>query len=148
MPGLFSKLAVLLAPQRSTRAALGAHGERLAEKHLKSKGFSVLGRNLRTDVGEVDLLCLDPDRRTVVVVEVKTRSLAEGEAELFLPPEASITARKRRTLQKLLHTLAAANGWTDRPMRIDVVAIEWPQGSEPKVRHHAGAVGTRQSMGA
>lgn len=142
MAGILSKLADLFAPRRSTRAALGARGERLAEKHLKSMGFSVLGRNLRTDAGEVDLLCLDPDRHTVVVVEVKTRTVAEGEAAPFLPPEASITARKRRTLLKLARGLSRANGWDDRPLRIDVVAVEWPQGDEPSVRHHPGAVRT------
>lgn len=138
--GLVAKLADLFSRRPSRRAALGARGERLAAKHLKAKGFTVIGRNLRTDAGEVDILCLDPDRHTVVVVEVKTRTLREGEESPFLPPEASVTAQKRRTLIRLAHDLACANGWTGRPIRIDVVAVEWPEGREPTVRHHPGAV--------
>jgi putative endonuclease len=134
------RIAGLFSRARPARAVLGSHGERLAEKHLKGKGFSVLGRNLRTSQGEVDLLCLDPDRTTVVIVEVKTRALKAEDATLFLPPEASITARKRRTLLRLANGLARANGWTHRPLRIDVVAVEWLEGREPTVRHHAGAV--------
>ncbi len=68
MRALIDRLVSFFSRPRSARAALGARGERLAEKHLKSKGFAVLGRNLRTEAGEVDLLCVDPDRVTVVIV--------------------------------------------------------------------------------
>jgi Holliday junction resolvase-like predicted endonuclease len=83
-----------------------------------------------------------PDRTTVVVVEVKTRLRGTSVSAKgnMMAPEASVHARKRRTLAAVARSLASANGWVDRPVRIDVVAIEWPEQGRPTVRHHIGAV--------
>jgi putative endonuclease len=123
---------------------LGRRGERLAARRLRRKGYRILGRNVRLRFGEADLVCLAPDRCTIVVVEVKTRLRGETVSTLgnLMAPEASVHARKRRKLQAVARALAKANGWTRRSMRIDVVAIEWPDdGGRPVVRHHEGAVG-------
>ncbi len=121
--------------------ATGSRGERLAEKHLKKLGYRVLRRNAMLPGGEVDLLCEAPDRRTIVLVEVKARRLTPGEAP---PPEAAITHEKAAKLRRLGERLKRANGWTDRPVRIDVVAVELaPKGEKraPVIRHHENAVG-------
>lgn len=127
---------------------LGQRGERLAARHLRRCGYVVLGRNVRLKVGEADIVCLAPDRETVVVVEVKTRMRgasvsAKGNTML---PEASVHQHKRRKLLAVARSLVNANRWHDRPVRIDVVAIEWPDdGGRPVLRHHEGAVaGLRQ----
>jgi putative endonuclease len=123
---------------------LGRAGERLAARTLRKAGYRILGRNLRVPMGEADLLCLAPDRRTIVLVEVKTRILAEPSGNpdyVAPPPEASVHADKRAKLRLILRHLARANRWHDRPCRIDVVAIDWPaDGSRPEVRHHVNAV--------
>ena len=132
------------APAEASTGELGRIGERAAEKHLRGLGFSVLGRNLRVPMGEADLLCRDPDRETVVIVEVKTRLRRAGAPELSLlvAPEASITARKRRKLRQIANHLARANRW--ERVRIDVVGVEFDDaGSAPVVRHHSGVVGVR-----
>lgn len=121
--------------------ATGSRGERLAEKHLRKQGYRVLRRNARLPGGEIDLLCEAPDKRTIVLVEVKARRLTPGEAP---PPEAAITHEKAAKLRRLGERLKRANGWTDRPMRIDVVAVELPPRGEkrpPVIRHHENAVG-------
>lgn len=152
---LLQRLGVALGLVRpSARDPLGPEGERVAARLLRGKGFRVIGANLRVPMGEADLLCVDPDGETVVLVEVKSRRVGgddgagvgtgEGTAapggSVAPPPEASITAHKRDKLAAILRHLARANGWTRRPLRIDVVAIEFPPAGEPTVRHHPGAL--------
>lgn len=103
---------------------------------LLQAGFRVLGRNVMGRVGEADLVCLDPDGRTIVVVEVKCRRAGPPGQ---LPPEASVTAAKRSKLQEVTRALIRANRWEDRPVRIDVVGVEWREGDKrPVVRYHKG----------
>ena len=63
-----------------------------------------------------------PDGRTVVVVEVKARLRGGADAP---PPEANVTPAKRRQLVKLTDALVLAERFRDRPVRIDVVAVEF-----------------------
>jgi putative endonuclease len=123
--------------------ALGRRGERLAARMLRRQGYQILGRNVRLSIGEADIVCVAPDRETVVVVEVKTRRRGESISPRGnqMAPEASVHARKRRKLAAVARMLARANGWNDRPVRIDVVAIEWPEQGRPTVRHHVGTEG-------
>lgn len=136
-------LWLLVRRARSASDAWGLRGEDAAAALLRSRGFRVLGRSLRLHAGEIDILAEDPDGKTVVVVEVKTRVRREGQAarSASTPPEASITARKRRKLVSLARALVRANGWESRPLRIDVVAVEWREGEDrPALRHLPGAV--------
>jgi putative endonuclease len=130
---------LLLGPG-SRRDPLGNQGEHAAARFLKRKKFRVLARNVRVRFGEADLLCLAPDRRTLVVVEVKTRRVQEEGDRPYLAPEASITQEKRRKLAAVLMHLARANRWHDRPLRVDAVAVEWPEHGKPVIRHHEGLV--------
>lgn len=141
MRGWLARVLAALRP-RTTRG-LGRAGERRAARLLRGLGYRILGRNVRLKVGEADLVCLDPDRKTVVVVEVKTRLRG---AELSIKgegvaPEASVHQAKRRKLLAVTRSLVRANGWDGRPVRIDVVAVEWPhEGGKPVLRHHVNAV--------
>ena len=123
-----------LLPDRS----LGARGERLAERYLRRAGYRTLHRNLRTRIGEVDRVMLTRDRRTIVFVEVKARTVASDRPQP--PPHAAITAHKRRKLLTLAETISLARGWTDRPKRIDVVSVEFPRTGKPIIRHFPDAV--------
>jgi putative endonuclease len=138
--GLFARL---LGRHPATDADLGRAGERTSAKFLQRAGYRILGRNIRIDVGEADLVCLAPDRRTIVIVEVKTRRRGTHKSVLgeTVPPEASVHQQKRRKLGAVARSLARSNGWTDRPLRIDVIGVEWPDdGSKPLLRHHIDAV--------
>ncbi len=118
--------------------ALGPSGERLAARFLRRSGYKLLARNQRTGVGEADLVCLGPDRRTLVIVEVKTRLAgADGRAAR---PEDAITAHKRRKLVQVAMSIARARGWRDKPLAIDVVAIDWRESGDHAVRHYPRAV--------
>jgi len=146
LSGLMPALRGLLGARGRTRAeaerALGRAGERAAARMLRRAGYRVIGRNVRCRAGEADIVCIAPDRRTVVVVEVKTRRATGGGP----PPEANVHARKRAKLLAVTRYLARANRWEGRPVRIDVVAVEWPaEGARgrPVLRHHVGAVRSR-----
>lgn len=131
-----------LAPAASARDPLGPAGERIAARLLRRTGYRVLKRNVRVQGGEADLVCLAPDRRTIVIVEVKARRRGASGARLSetVPPEASVHAHKRANLARIARVLARINGWGDRPLRIDVVAVEWPVSGRPVARHLINAV--------
>lgn len=133
-------LTQLLVRRPPNGQALGRFGESLAAKHLKRSGFRLIGRNLTTSIGEADLVFTAPDRRTIVVVEVKTRALPVGRERAAPPPEASITRRKARKLVLVAMSLSRARGWGDRPVRIDVVGVDWSPDGRHAVRHHVNAV--------
>jgi putative endonuclease len=124
------------------RRLLGRKGERAALRFLRRAGYRILGRNVRSRLGEADAVCLDPDGRTIVIVEVKCRRVP-ADADLAArqpPPEASVGLEKSRKLRELAMAITRSNRWQDRPRRIDVVAVEWlPHRRKPVVRHHPGA---------
>jgi putative endonuclease len=62
-----------MSRQRAERG--GRRAEKLAALWLQLKGWKILGRRVRTPVGEVDLVARRG--RTVAFVEVKARSTAE-----------------------------------------------------------------------
>ncbi|MFG0253164.1 MAG: YraN family protein [Phycisphaerales bacterium JB038] len=113
---------------------LGRRGETVAARHLRRQGYRILQRNLRLKLGEVDLLCQDPDGRTLVIVEVKTR---RADA---VPAEANITAAKKRKLITLAQALGGQPDHRERPLRIDVVAVHLPDRGKPTIRHHVNAI--------
>jgi len=129
------------SPSRASgrRDPLGPAGERAAARLLKKSGYRVLHRNLVVPAGEADLICLDPDGRTIVIVEVKTRRL-DASGESTRPPEANITGTKQRKLRTITRLAARQEGWQRRPLRIDVVAVDWPPKGKPRLRHYRDAV--------
>ncbi len=112
---------------------LGARGERRAARWLAARGYRVLRRNLRVGRDEADLVALDPDGRTLVVVEVKPRRRDD------LWPEAALDRRKRRCLERVAQQLARRPGHRGRPVRIDAITIVWPRAGAPEVRHYMDA---------
>ncbi|MDQ1349322.1 MAG: putative endonuclease, partial [Acidobacteriota bacterium] len=55
--------------------ARGAAGEAAAEDFLKLSGYRIVARNVRTKVGELDLVALDGE--TLCFIEIKARATAE-----------------------------------------------------------------------
>ncbi|MBB6429441.1 YraN family protein [Algisphaera agarilytica] len=136
---MFQRFAHLfVAPMRGAHRRRGRAGEHLAAQHLKKHGYRVLARNLRNRFGEIDLLALAPDGRTVVVVEVKA-----GSANERFPPELHVTPAKQRKIVALTAQLARRYRLTDRPFRFDVIAVEFPEQGDPVIRHHVGAFASR-----
>lgn len=113
------------------KAALGAYGERLAERHLKGLGLLVIERNWRCPRGEIDLVLRDGD--VLVVCEVKTRR----DDSCGHPLEAIGPAKTDR-----LHALAALwqeeRGVHPPEVRLDAVGILVPRRGAPLIEHVRG----------
>ncbi|MCH6552086.1 MAG: YraN family protein [Planctomycetes bacterium] len=113
--------------------SLGDRGERLAARWLSRRGYRILHRNYTLGRDEADLIALDPDGETIVIVEVKTRSHPHAS------PEWSLGRDKGYRLARLAARLDGVPEFRDRPVRIDAVAIVWPESKEPQVRHYEAA---------
>ncbi len=113
-----------------SRAELGRFGEDLAARRYEAQGATVLARNWRCRLGELDLVVLEPDG-TVVFCEVKTRSdIAFGE------PQEAVGPRKARRVRALAcQWLQESRPGGSRELRFDVVAVLRRRGAEPRVVH-------------
>jgi putative endonuclease len=116
-----------------TRAELGALGEQLAADHLSGLGLCVLIRNWRCRYGELDLIAADPADRTVVFVEVKTRT-----TDQFGGLAQAVTAQKVRRLRRLAGLWLAGQdaGWS--AIRIDVIGVRIGRRRTPEIIHLQG----------
>lgn len=116
------------------RQALGALGERVAERWLVTRGWQVLARRFRSGHRDLDLVIARPG--LVAFVEVKTR---RGPA--FGGPLEAVHWRKRRELVRSAQTWIARNGRANTAYRFDVIGVEFGAGSRPpvRVRHVADA---------
>ncbi len=123
-----------------TSKSVWVRGEDAAAKHMKKMGYRVLARNLRLKMGEIDILCLDPKSNCVIVVEVKARV---RKSDATPNPESSITAAKKRKLRTLTKAIAARKDCQNKPIRIDVIAVEFAsdQSKPIAIRHYESAVG-------
>jgi putative endonuclease len=122
-----------------SKADLGVWGERLAEGHLKSKGYRILGRRWKVLEGEIDLVAKDGEE--IVFVEVKTRS-----SKAFGEPEHAITPAKRSRLRLAAWAYLEAHDLLDAPWRIDVIAIEGSSAGElRRLDHYENAVGGEEN---
>lgn len=101
---------------RPLKDRVGVAGEAAALEHLRDAGMSVIARDWRCRLGQIDVVALDGD--TVVVVEVKAR---RGVA--FGLPQEAVDARKQRKLRLLAGAYLAATGRRGGAVRIDVVAL-------------------------
>lgn len=116
------------------RRQIGEWGEAVALRHLESKGYRIRVRNWRTPEGEVDIVAQDGD--TIVFVEVKARTTRD-----FGWPEESITAAKRRRLQRAAWAYLQAHEMVDAMWRIDVIAIDRSSsGTVERLEHYVSAV--------
>ena len=99
---------------------LGDHGEDIAARYLKKKGYRIIARNFRGRLGEIDIIAEQDS--CLVFVEVKTRS-AMG----FGSPLESVTLQKQRQLSKVAMEYISGHDWHDRAARFDVVGIRLPE---------------------
>lgn len=98
------------------RSETGKEAEDRAVAHLSAQGLSVVERNFRCKVGEIDLVARDGEE--IVFVEVRARASRD-----FGGAAASVDASKRRKVARAARVWLAARGW-DGPCRFDVVAVE------------------------
>jgi putative endonuclease len=116
-----------------TRAEIGALGEQLAVEHLESLGLRVLVRNWRCRYGELDVIAVDDAARTVVFVEVKTRT-----SDQFGGVLQAVTPQKVRRLRRLAGLWLASQDRSWAGVRIDVVGVRIGRKRSPEITHLQG----------
>ena len=127
--------------ERCSDNSTGARGESVAAKYLSRQRYRVLGRNIRNQLGEIDILAQAPDGRTIVVVEVKARRVKHLPGDDLIP-ELHVDRKKQRKLTMLGACLAKQRKWADRPIRFDVIGVDLPperSNDKPVIRHHENA---------
>lgn len=106
-------------PGRATeRQRVGAAAESLAALHLEAAGLSLLTRNYRCRMGELDLVARDGE--VLVIAEVRLRRSAQ-----FGGAAASITWQKRRRIVRATrHLLAREPALQRLRVRFDALVVE------------------------
>lgn len=110
---------------------IGKWGEDVAAAWLVEHGSKLLGRNIRTPYGEIDILV----ERSGVIVFVEVKALTSSRHFL---PEQQITSRKREHMLHAAQHYAAEHG-IDR-WQIDVIAVEGSPEKGHVVTHFENAL--------
>lgn len=113
------------------RQLLGRQGEDLAATALEAAGLQIVARNVRTRLGELDMVARDG--RFLVFVEVKTRR-----GDRFGTGADAVGRRKQDRLRRLAAAYLG-RAVESTPIRFDVVDVAIKSGMEPDVRHIRGA---------
>jgi putative endonuclease len=109
-----------------SRQQVGREGESLAERFLRSRGYRILARNVRSPSGELDVVAEDGD--VLVFVEVKVRQTnAFGGAPYAVDPRKQSRIVKQAALYLARHRI---NG---RSCRFDVVLLHASGERDPAI---------------
>jgi len=112
----------------NAKKALWERGENVAARYVRSTlGYKILIRNYKNELGEVDIVARDG--KTIVFIEVKTRAYDDPS------PEDQVNTIKQHQITKAAKSFLSRYGTPQPPARFDVVAIVWPHGREPMIRH-------------
>lgn len=98
------------------RKAFGARGEEVAIRELTRRGYRIVERNVRTRLGELDLVARDGG--TLCFVEIKARR-----STAFGLPQEAVTRQKQQRLIRLAQWYLKVHRLTAAPARFDVVAL-------------------------
>lgn len=122
------------------RHQFGQASEMQAEQFLLAKGYRILDRNVRTSLGELDLVA--EDQGVVVFVEVKGRA-----TEAFGGALLAVDHRKRVKLTKLAAQYLARRHWSDKACRFDVMLVQGRLSDQGRIEHLENAFDAREHRG-
>ena len=88
---------------------------------LESHGYRILGRNVVSRCGEIDVVAVEGD--TLCFVEIKARR-----SERYGPPALAVTPAKQHRLTRCARAYLARRAWQG-PCRFDVLAMLAVQGT-------------------
>jgi putative endonuclease len=94
----------------------GRRGELLASLILLAKGYRILGRRVRTRLGEIDLVARSPGG-VICFIEVKARDAFVDAVEALMPRQQARIARAAE------HFLAQRPGLRAREVRFDTITV-------------------------
>ena len=106
--------------------------EEATASFLLGKKYRIIEKNYRRKTGEIDVIAEDPDRKTLVFIEVKFRkSLRLGY------PEEAVNPRKQQRIRRTAEWYLKEKGLFGRPCRFDVISI-----MNGEIRHIPNAFGS------
>ena len=110
------------------RRSFGQKGEAAAEQYLRRKGYRIVARNLRSQLGELDLVA--EDGRVLVFVEVKARRTGAFGGAIY-----AVHQRKQEKLIQLAALYLARHHIKDRLCRFDVVLLQAVGDGPAQIEH-------------
>jgi putative endonuclease len=119
-------------PRTGSKQQLGVRGEDLACAELERQGMTVLERNWRCRLGEIDIVAAETGENglTLVFCEVKCRTgLGFGH------PLEAITFGKMRTLRQLAALWMREHNVKASTIRLDAIGVVLIPGQRPSVTH-------------
>ncbi len=108
----------------------GKRGEMIAAAALEKAGYTILDRNWRCSIGELDLVARH--RGDLVFVEVRARQTGVDAALESIGPV------KQARLTELAQAYLNAHALADTAVRIDVVAVNLSRGTAEIVENAVG----------
>ena len=106
---------------------LGARAEQIAADYLQGRGLTILQRNFRRRLAEIDLVARDGG--VLVIAEVRTRG-----SDAFGGAAASVDGRKqRRIIRAAAQLLQQHREYAALPVRFDVLTVDAPLSDAPQV---------------
>jgi putative endonuclease len=112
-------------PKSNTRVLSersGRRGEAIAALFLRLKGYRIIGKRVKTPLGELDLVVTRG--KSVAFVEVKTRAFSTDELDALL------AVNRRRIVRAGLIWLSQHDRYAGHNLRFDVIFLApfaWPR---------------------
>jgi len=108
---------------------LGNDGEIIAEKYLLERGYTIIKKNYRCPIGEMDIIAFENNE--LVFVEVKTRtSLRYG-----YPHQAVGYRKQQRYYRMSAYYRAAHSQYADLNCRFDIIEVYLPLDGKQTINH-------------
>lgn len=113
----------------------GKWGEKLAAEYLRKNRYTIRDTNWRNRHRDIDIVALTPDMRTLVFVEVKTRSSND-----IQQPEDAVDRQKIRSIALSANAYIKQNR-IQLDTRFDIITVlGTPQDeAEPVIQHWENA---------
>lgn len=104
----------------------GALGEDIAVKYLMSKGYSIIDRNYRTSIGEIDIIAIKDN--VLVFIEVKARTNLN-----YGYPYEAVNWKKQEKIIKSSYIYIKYKNLYKYQIRYDIIQVYLQK--KPKINH-------------
>jgi putative endonuclease len=109
------------------RQQIGQRAEQLAAEFLAAQGLTILERNYRRRLGELDVIAQAPG--VLVIAEVRTRATGT-----YGGAAASVDkAKQRRIIRAAAQLLQQRRDLARLPVRFDVLVVSGPDSPSPQI---------------
>jgi len=102
--------------KQDPRIGKGQTGEDLAVCYLENQGYTIVERNYRKRIGEIDIIARDGE--CLVFIEVKTRSNRR-----FGSPFDAVDFRKQQQISRVALAFMTQHRFGEVPVRFDVIGV-------------------------